>query len=61
MADRGDEITDAHNQGQEDSANNDYNPPTSSLDWLYTEKFQEERQEEKEAYDKGWENERKNR
>lgn len=54
--DRGEELNDEHNRGEQDGTNHEYNPPHGILDMVFPT---EEKIEENEAYDQGNENGRK--
>jgi len=57
------ELQDIHNQGEKDGSNNDYSPPPNVGlgDIFLPESFVNDKVEDREAYDKGYENGRKQR
>jgi hypothetical protein len=62
--DRGDELSDLHDKGEQDSADNNYDPPRAPdflESVLNTDEVNDKMWEEREASDKGWENDRNNR
>lgn len=58
MGDRGKELQELHNKGQEDGIKADYDPPYGVLDSLLSSRPAEEIAEENDAYNAGYENAR---
>lgn len=60
---RSEELNDEHNRGEQDGAQNEYDPkdlnPIQRA--IFSDKLVQEHDENKEAYDKGYENARKQR
>ena len=58
--DRGERLQDAHNQGEQDQRENNHNPPNSILQETFSSISDgEKRAEENVAYEKGWDNAKK--
>lgn len=60
--DRSEELQDHHNQGQEDAKTGDYDPPRGWVESTFTRDWvKEDYKEDNDAYNKGYENGKKQR